>query len=151
MHCNFTHFISKKFSNVRPLVSITFAQGFRISKIFGHLTSGSGGKKTFKWYIKSGQTLKQTNKQTHGQTLRLIESIGQEGRCFEKCDMWHVTCNIWHMTCYTWHVTRYMSHNFRSLGLMVFDLLYFEDLEKKDHWINLLISDKGVCRTDTAT
>ena len=35
-----------KYSNLRPLLSITFPQGFRKSKKFGHLTSGSGGKKT---------------------------------------------------------------------------------------------------------
>ena len=33
---------------MRPILSITFLQGFRISKKFGHLTLGSGGKKTFK-------------------------------------------------------------------------------------------------------
>ena len=38
----------KKFSNMRPLLSITFPQGFRKSKKFGHWTSGSEGKKTFK-------------------------------------------------------------------------------------------------------
>ena len=69
----------QKFSNLRPLLSITFPQGFRISKIFGHPTSGSGGKKTFKRYLKS----EQTDRQTHGRTNRLIESIGPEGRCFE--------------------------------------------------------------------
>ena len=37
----------QKFSNLRRLLSITFPQGFRISKNFGHPTSGSGGKKTF--------------------------------------------------------------------------------------------------------
>ena len=38
----------QKCSNLRPLLSITFPQGFRISKKFGHWTSGSGGKETFK-------------------------------------------------------------------------------------------------------
>ena len=33
---------------LRPLISITFPQGFRKSKLFGHGTLGSGGKKTFK-------------------------------------------------------------------------------------------------------
>ena len=33
-----------------------FPQGFRISKSIGHTTSGSGGKKTFKRYLKSEQT-----------------------------------------------------------------------------------------------
>ena len=38
----------QKFLNVRPLLSIIFPQGFRKYKKFGHWTSGSGGKKTFK-------------------------------------------------------------------------------------------------------
>ena len=77
----------QKCSNLRPLLCITFPQGFRISKNIGHLTSGSGGKKTFKRYLKSeytdGQTDGQTDKQTDRRTFRLIESIGPEGRCFE--------------------------------------------------------------------
>ena len=69
----------QKCSNVRPLLSITFPQGFRISKNIGHPTSGNGGKKTVKRYLKS----EQTDTQTDGRTFRLIESIGPEGRCFE--------------------------------------------------------------------
>ena len=69
-----------KCSNLRPLLSITFPQGFRISKNIGHPTSGSGGKNTFKRYLKSEQTHTHTNIWT----FRLIESIGPEGRCFEK-------------------------------------------------------------------
>ena len=38
----------QKFSNLRPILSITFPQGFRKFKMFGHLTLGSGGKKTVK-------------------------------------------------------------------------------------------------------
>ena len=38
----------QKFSYLRPLLFVTFPQGFRKSKKFGHWTSGSGGKKTFK-------------------------------------------------------------------------------------------------------
>ena len=38
----------QKFSNLRPLLSNIFPQGFRISKKFGHWTSGSGAKKTVK-------------------------------------------------------------------------------------------------------
>ena len=37
---------------------------------------GSGGKKTFKWYLKSEQTHRQTYTQTHIWTNRLTESIG---------------------------------------------------------------------------
>ena len=46
---------SKSFLNLRPLLSITFPQGFRISKYFGHPTSGSGGKIGLKiYYMKRG-------------------------------------------------------------------------------------------------
>ena len=51
---------------MRPLLSITFPQGFRISKNIGHPTSGSGGKKTVKWYLKSEHTDTHTNKHTDG-------------------------------------------------------------------------------------
>ena len=51
-----------------PLFSITFPQGFRISKNIGHLISGSGGKKTFKWYLKSEQTDRRTDRRTDRQT-----------------------------------------------------------------------------------
>ena len=44
----FYTFYEQKFSNLRPLLSITFPQGFRESKKFGHWTLGSGGKKRFK-------------------------------------------------------------------------------------------------------
>ena len=54
----------QKCSNLRPLLSITFPQGFRRSKNFGHPTLGSGGKKTFKRYLKC----EQTDRHTHGQT-----------------------------------------------------------------------------------
>ena len=58
----------QKCSNIRPLLSITFPQGFRISKNIGHPTSGSGGKKTVKRYLKSEQTKTQTDGQTNTQT-----------------------------------------------------------------------------------
>ena len=50
--------------NLRPLLSITFPQGFPISKNIGQPTSGSGGKKTFKRYLKSEHTHGQTDRQT---------------------------------------------------------------------------------------
>ena len=65
-----------KCSNVRPLLSITFPH-------IGHPTSGSGGKKTVKRFLKSEQTDKQTNRQTDRRTFQLLESIGPEGQCFE--------------------------------------------------------------------
>ena len=39
--------------HLRPLLSITFPQGFRICKNIGHPPLGSGGKKTVKRYLKS--------------------------------------------------------------------------------------------------
>ena len=59
---------------------LLFPQGFRISKNIGQPTLGSGCKKTFKRYLKT----KHTDKQTDRWTFRLIESIGPEGRCFDK-------------------------------------------------------------------
>ena len=41
--------VEKKCSNLKPLLSISFSQGFRISKKIGHWTLGNGDKKTFKW------------------------------------------------------------------------------------------------------
>ena len=76
----------QKCSNLKPLLSIIFPQGFRISKNVGHLTLGSGGKKTFKRYLKSEQTDRHTDRHTDRRTNRLIESIGPEGQCFEKLD-----------------------------------------------------------------
>ena len=76
----FLTIFKRKCSHLRPLLSITFPHGFRISKNIGHLTSGSGGKKAFKRYLKSEHTHTHTDRQTDG----LIESIGPEGRCFEK-------------------------------------------------------------------
>ena len=73
---------------MRPLLVITFPQEIRISKIFGHSTLGSGGKKTFKLYLKSEQTHRHTHthtdRHTHIGTNRLIECIGPEGGCSEK-------------------------------------------------------------------
>ena len=43
-----TTLYEKKFSNLRPLLSITFSQGFQKSKRFGHWILESGAKKTFK-------------------------------------------------------------------------------------------------------
>jgi hypothetical protein len=60
----FRQFSNKKYSYLRPLLSITFPQGLQISKNIGHPTSGSGGKKTVKRYLKS----EQTHRRTHGQT-----------------------------------------------------------------------------------
>ena len=58
---NFRPLPNKKCLNLRPLLSITFPQGFQISLNIGHLTSGSGGTKTFKRYLK-------VNRRTYGHT-----------------------------------------------------------------------------------
>ena len=62
----------QKCLNLRSLLSIIFPQGFRISKNIGHLTLGSGGKKTLKRYLKSEQTHRRTDRRT----FQFIESIG---------------------------------------------------------------------------
>ena len=88
MRGDFKPFVSKSFSNLTPLLSITFPKGFqKFKKKFGHWTLGSGGKKTGKrseqiiYFLKNlfwakrpsngvrkcdGQTDKQTHKQTYG-------------------------------------------------------------------------------------
>ena len=38
----------QEYSNLRPILSISFLQGFRKSTMFGHWTSGREGKKMFK-------------------------------------------------------------------------------------------------------
>jgi hypothetical protein len=43
----------QNFLYIRKLLSMNFSEGFRISKNIGHPTSGSGGKKTVKRYLKS--------------------------------------------------------------------------------------------------
>ena len=47
-----------------------YSLGFRISNIFGHPISGSGGRKTFKQYLKSEHTDRQSHRQTDRQTHR---------------------------------------------------------------------------------
>jgi hypothetical protein len=64
--CQFKTTSKQKCSNLRPLLSITFPQGFQISKNIGHPTLGSGGKKTFKRYLKSEHTNRLTDRQTDG-------------------------------------------------------------------------------------
>ena len=55
---------------MRPLLSITFPQGFQITKNMGHHISGSEGKKRFKWYLKSEHTDRQTDGKTNIWTYR---------------------------------------------------------------------------------
>ena len=51
----------QKYSNLRPLPSINFPQGFRKSKKFGRWTSGHGGKRAFK---RNEQMKKKISKKT---------------------------------------------------------------------------------------
>ena len=55
---------------MRHLLSTTFPHGFRISKNIGHPTSGNGGKKMFKRYLKSEHTNKHTDTQMDILTYR---------------------------------------------------------------------------------
>ena len=59
---NFTSFLRKNCSNLRPFLSITFPQGFWIFKNFEHWTSISGVKKTTKWskLMKKKKSIKKT-------------------------------------------------------------------------------------------
>ena len=66
----FSIIFKHKCSYLKPLLSITFPQGFRICKNIGHPTSGSGGKKTFKRYLKSEHTDTRTDRQTDKSTCR---------------------------------------------------------------------------------
>ena len=50
---------------MRPVLSTTFPQGFRISKNIGHPTSGSGAKRRLHGTLKVNT---QTDGQTHGHT-----------------------------------------------------------------------------------
>ena len=72
----FQTIFKQKCSYLIPLLSITFPQGFRISKNIGHPTLGNGGKKTFKRYLKSEQTDRQTHRRTDKSTYRLNRPRG---------------------------------------------------------------------------
>ena len=60
----FETIFKQKFSYLRPLLSITFPQGFRISKNIGHPTLRSGGKQTVKKDRKPKKTEKSEEKKT---------------------------------------------------------------------------------------
>ena len=52
----------QKFSKLRPILSLTFPQGFWKSKKFGHWTLRSGDRKTFKWSEQMNKNLKKKKK-----------------------------------------------------------------------------------------
>ena len=62
---------------------LLFPKDSQSLKNIWHPSSGRGGKKTVKRYLKSEQTDTRTDRRTDRQTFRLIESMGPEGRCFE--------------------------------------------------------------------
>ena len=79
-----------------------------------------------------------------------------------RVDMWHMTCATWDLTPDMWHLTYDMFHlthrgwwtlckNFKFLALTVWVWRFCEDSKQKDHLLNQLISEKGVCRTAPAT
>ena len=116
-----------KSSNLRPLLSITFPQEFRIFINIGHPASESGGKKTFTRYLKSEQTETRTN--------QLIESIGPEGRCFEniQCTLkWKITVN-WVLRL-EW-VTHMIKHTMEK---------YWQEVLQGMHSVSLLIQVQNV-------
>ena len=83
---DFRQFLNKNVHIWDPFFPLLFPKDSESLKNIGHPTSGSGGKKTVKRYLKSEQTHRRTDRRT----FRLIESIGPEGRCFEKPWLhWH--------------------------------------------------------------
>ena len=58
------HFQTKMFKSETTFFHYFF-QGFQISKNIGHPTSGSGGKTTFKQYLKSEHKDRRTDKSTY--------------------------------------------------------------------------------------
>ena len=79
----------QNFSNLRPLLYITFPQGFQKLKFLDIGLWEVVAKRPLNGVRKcDGQTSTQTNTQTNTQTdirtFRLIERIGPEGRFFEK-------------------------------------------------------------------
>ena len=71
LRCNFTPFISKSIQIWDHFFPLSFPKNSESeSENFGHLTLGSGGKKTFKRYYKSEQTDGRTNTRTDILTYR---------------------------------------------------------------------------------
>ena len=77
----FFTFYKQKFSNLRPLLSITFPQGLLKSKKFRHWTLGSGGKKT----VKRSDQKRNPEKKLPNTT-------------------WHFPSTIWYIPENTWHI-----------------------------------------------
>ena len=73
---NFRPLPNKNVQMLDQFLTLLFPQGFRISKNIGHPTSGSGGKKTAKRFLKSEQTDGQTHRQTDISTYRKHQPRG---------------------------------------------------------------------------
>ena len=69
MRGNFRPLPNKNVQMLDHFFPLLFLQGLRIAENIGHPTSGSEGKKMFKGYLKS----EQTDRQTEGQTHRLTD------------------------------------------------------------------------------
>ena len=87
-----------KYETLRPLL-FNFSQEFRISKKFGHLTLGSGGKKTFKQYLKSEQTDLQTDLRPDGHTDKQIDIQTEQA---QRADSVKITSAQTSKVCYTY-------------------------------------------------
>ena len=79
MRGDFTPFISKSFQIWDHFFPLLFPNNSKSLKNVGHPTSRSGGKETFKRYLKSEQTHRHTYTHTHIWTNRLIESNRPRG------------------------------------------------------------------------
>ena len=75
-----------KFSSLKPLLSIFSPNDSESLKTLNIGLQKVGAKRHLKGTPKMNR---QTDKQTHGQTFWLIESITPEGQCFENDNMWH--------------------------------------------------------------
>ena len=76
LRCDFTPFIIKSFKIWDHFFPLLFPKDSKFSKIFGHLTSGSGGIRTFECYLKSKQTYRQTHTHMDKSTYRKHQPRG---------------------------------------------------------------------------
>ena len=120
---------------LRPLLSITFPQGFQI-KLDG---------------VGPLDSRPSANKPSADKLHQIVK---------KKSDIWHMTCDTWHVTHDTWHVTRDTLGGMNILSKFQLPSsyrLWFMILWK--YWgkgsltyqMNELISDKAVYRTAPAT
>ena len=114
----FSTIFKQKCSYLRPLLSITFPKGSKSLKILDIRLREVGAKRPFNDTSKVNRhTDGQTDGHTDRRTNRLIESIGPEGRCFEKKFYPGVVtlkslCKISHFFGYSWVFRVYFNLNF---------------------------------------